>query len=189
MIRPRIAALLLALAIAATLSGCGHKDQPTSTGSGTPTTPTSPTGPTTPAEPPTTPSPTPQACAYAVTADPDDFERDGGNGRLTIATTAGCKWSIKSDATWAAVEGPTEGDGPATLKLFTQTNEDVDARRMTLAVADQSVVISQPGQGDCTFRVSPVTSSISALARRETSTWRRPAAAGGRRPRRPRGFG
>ena len=97
MLRPRTTALLLAFA-AAVLAGCGHNDQPTSTGSGTPTTPTSPTAPPTPAEPPPAPTPTPQACAYTVTADPDDFERDGGNGKLAIATTPGCKWTIKNDA-------------------------------------------------------------------------------------------
>src|SRR6266511_6417663 len=113
MAKTRAIALLVLLSAAAILPACGHKDQPTSTGSGTPTTPTSPTPLPTSREPPTTP--TPPACAYAVTAEPDDFDRDGGNGKLTIATAAGCKWTIKTDATWAAVEGPTQGEEPATL--------------------------------------------------------------------------
>jgi hypothetical protein len=115
-------ALLFGFAFAAVLAGCGHKDQPTSTGSGSPTTPTSPTEPTPPTQPPN--PPTPDACAYMVAADPDDFDRDGGNGKLTIATTAACKWTIKSDATWVAVEGPTQGEGPAALKFSAQPNDE-----------------------------------------------------------------
>lgn len=139
------------------LAGCGHKDQPTPTGPDAPTTPTSPTNPSPPPQPP--PPPTPEACAYAVAADPDDFDRGGGNGRLTITTAAACKWAITRDATWVAVEGPTEGEGPATLKFSAQANDEAPERRMTLAVADKSVVISQPGQGDCSYQVTP-TSAI-----------------------------
>lgn len=156
MANTRTIALLFGLAV--TLAGCGHKDQPTSTGSGSPTTPTSPTAPTTPPETPT--PPTPQTCAYAVAAEPDDFDRDGGNGKLTITTTAGCKWTIKSDASWVAIEGPLQGEGAATVKFSTASNDDASDRRMTLAVADKSAAISQRGQGDCTFQISPVTSTI-----------------------------
>jgi hypothetical protein len=100
-----------------------------------------------------TPSPT---CAYALTVTPDDFERDGGNGTLSIATTAGCKWAVKSDATWAVIEDVKEGDGPAQLKVYAQPNDGADPRRLMFTVADQSVAITQPGQGDCTYQVSPV---------------------------------
>ncbi len=95
-----------------------------------------------------------------MTAEPDDFDRDGGNGKLTIATAAGCKWTIKTDATWAAVEGPTQGEGPATLKVSAEPNEGAQERRMTIAVADKSVGISQAGQGDCAYQVSPVNISL-----------------------------
>ena len=157
MARARTVALLFALAAAAALVACGHKDQPTSTGSGSPTAPTTPTAPTDPTptpQPPPNP-PTPQVCAYTLVADPDDFDRDGGNGRLTIATAAGCTWTIKTDATWVAVEGPVQGEGPATLKFSAGLNEDASERRMTLAVADKSAGISQRGQGDCSYQVTP----------------------------------
>lgn len=157
--KTRTAVLLVGLAIAA--AACGHKDQPTtSTGSGGPITPTSPTEPPTPPQPPT---PTPDACVYTVAADPDDFDRDGGNGKLTIATAATCKWTIKGDATWVAVEGPTQGEGPATLKFSAQANDGAPDRRMTLAIADKSIAISQPGQGDCAFQVGPVQDDIPRL--------------------------
>lgn len=165
MARTPILTLLFGLAVAAALAGCGHKDQPTSTGSGSPTTPTSPTQPTpTPAPPPPAP-PTPEACAYTLAADPDDFDRDGGNGRLTIATAAACKWTIKSDATWLTVEGPTQGEGPATLKFSAALNEDAGQRQMTLAVADKSAGILQRGQGDCSYHVTPTTAILPRAGR------------------------
>ena len=95
-------------------------------------------------------------CTYAVTASPDDFERDGGNGMLAIATTAGCKWSIKSDAPWTAIEGPSQGEGPASIKFSVAGNDDAPPRAASIAVADVKAVVTQPGQGDCTYSVSPV---------------------------------
>jgi len=149
--------IALLFGLAATVAACGHKDRPSSTGSGSPTTPTSPTVPT--PDPPA-PPPTPEVCAYAVAAEPDHFDRDGGNGKLTMTTTAACKWTIKNDATWLAIEGPAQGEGPATVKFSAQSNDEAPDRRMTIAVADKSVAISQAGQAGCTFEVSPVTSTI-----------------------------
>ena len=139
----------LIIVIAFVLISCGHNGKSTSTRSGSPTTPTSPTAP------PPSPEPTPEACVYAVAADPDDFDRSGQNGKLTIGTSAGCKWTITRDTTWLTVEGPTQGEGPATLKLSAGPNEDAPERRETLGVADKSIVISQAGQGDCSYEVSP----------------------------------
>jgi hypothetical protein len=63
---------------------------------------------------------------------------------------------VTSDATWAVVEDVKQGDGPARLKVYAEPNEDPSVRRMTFTVANQSVAITQPGQGDCTYEVSPV---------------------------------
>src|SRR5262245_20909903 len=106
--------ILLAAAIA---GGCGQ-GKPSTTGS-TSTNGGSPTAPTTPPTTETRPTtPPPTTCSYAVTVTPDDFELDGGNGTVAIATAAGCKWTLKTDAPWAAIEGPTQGEGPASVKLF-----------------------------------------------------------------------
>lgn len=148
--------LLMALALAAlTVAACGDKPQ-------TPTTPTTPGTSTPPPTPtPPAPPPTPQpACAYAVTAEPDDYDRDGGNGALKIATASGCHWAVTANAGWASVEGPVEGDGPANLKVFVRGNEDASARRITFTVQDQTASISQPGQGDCTYHVNVTVVSL-----------------------------
>jgi len=105
-------------------------------------------------------APGPQACNFILTATPDDFERDGGNGQLRIDAAAGCAWSVKQDASWLTVEGPTQGTGPASVKVFARANEDVTARAETLSIGAASVRFTQPGQGDCEFHVSPINTLV-----------------------------
>jgi len=100
--------------------------------------------------------PPPPTCIVSLSAEPDDFERDGGNGQLRISAAAGCAWALKQDATWLTVEGPAQGTGSATLKVSATPNDDAPGRTVTLSIADQSVRVTQPGQGDCAFQVSPV---------------------------------
>jgi len=92
----------------------------------------------------------------SLSADPDDYERDGGNGQLRVSAASGCAWALKQDATWLTVEGPTQGTGSATLKVSATPNDDAPGRTVTLSIAGQSVRVTQPGQGDCAFQVSPV---------------------------------
>jgi hypothetical protein len=99
--------------------------------------------------------PLPPGCSFALSAEPDDYERDGGNGQLRIAAAAGCAWAIKQDGSWLTVEGPAQGTGPATLKVFATPNEDAPGRQATITIANASVRVTQPGQGDCSFQVSP----------------------------------
>jgi hypothetical protein len=158
-LRPLVFVALLSV-ISLTLACSKESTQPS-----TPTTPTpaSPTTPPGPVEPPPTP-PQPVACTYAAIADPDDFERDGGNGALRIGTTPGCRWSVTSDAAWAVVEGAQQGEGPAVLKVFVQPNDTESARQMAFTVADQVARVVQPGQADCRYEVSPVTVAIPRTA-------------------------
>lgn len=107
----------------------------------------------------------PEPCDVSLVADPDDFERDGGSGVLRIAVRAGCAWTLTQDAPWLTIEGPTQGTGSMTLKVSAPMNADSAARRITVAVGERTVVISQPGQGDCAFQVSPVGAWIPRIGR------------------------
>src|SRR5262245_34190469 len=55
--------------------------------------------------------PGPQPCPITLSAEPDDYERDGGNGLLRISAAAGCAWTLKQDASWLTIEGPLQGSG------------------------------------------------------------------------------
>jgi hypothetical protein len=147
--------LLIALAVAAILlPGCNRSDQPGTPGPQTPTTPTTPTSPANP-DPPTQP-PGPQACAFTLTAEPDDFGPEGGNALLRIATGAACGWTVKTDVAWLAVEGSASGTGPAALKVLAQPNATAERRQATVAVNDTRVTMSQDGQQACDYKVEPV---------------------------------
>lgn len=102
----------------------------------------------------------PSPCVVAVSARPTDYELDGGNGVLTIAAAAGCRWTAKSDASWAVLDGALQGDGPASLTFSVRDNPEAPARKATFTVGDKTAAIAQPGQGDCSYTVSPVTTFI-----------------------------
>jgi len=106
--------------------------------------------------------PPPPGCTVSLSAEPDDYERDGGNGQLRVSAAAGCAWALKQDAPWLTIEGATQGTGPATIKVSAAANDDAAARRLTISAGATSVVVTQPGQGDCLFQVSPVFSTVSA---------------------------
>jgi len=154
--------ILFAIVIAAACGGKNGGQTSTPTAPSPSPTPTAP-APEPPTVPPATP-PQPTLCSYAIAAEPDDYDRDGGNGALKINAAAGCKWSVKTDAPWAVVEGVASGEGTATLKVLVQPNEGADARKMSFVVENQSAVVSQPGQGDCTYQLGPVTDAIPRLA-------------------------
>lgn len=96
-----------------------------------------------------------QACSYSLSASPDHFERDGGAGTVTVTAPAGCSWSVKTDASWATIQGPADGSGSAALHVAVQANIDLPTRFEKFVINDVAATISQPGQGDCTYQVSP----------------------------------
>ena len=154
-IRSLPVAVLLSVGVV-TLACSREPSQPQTPTAPAPTAPATPPGP---AEPPPVPPPSP-VCSYSATADPDDYESDGGNGTLRIATAQGCRWTVTADASWAQIEGASQGEGPATLKVFVQPNDAASDRQMTFKVADQIVRVTQPPQSQCDYQVSPVTAVL-----------------------------
>ena len=151
------APLVTLAALVILLSGCTGGDKAGTPSPQSPTAPTTPTSPPNP-DPPAPPS-APQPCTFALTAEPDDFGPEGGTTLLRITTAAGCTWSIRTDATWLAVEGATSGEGPSAVKLSAQRNDTTVARRITVSVGDASLVLAQDGRSAptaCAYQVSPV---------------------------------
>lgn len=105
----------------------------------------------------------PQECSFALSADPITFDREITPGTVRISTAPDCVWTLSKDASWLSVEEPLQGTGPATRRMWAAANDDASERQATITLADQRVALRQPGQGDCTFQVSPVESSIPRL--------------------------
>ena len=99
----------------------------------------------------------PLPCDVALSVDPDDFERDGGNALVRISARAGCAWTINKDASWLTIEGPSQGTGPAAVKVVAAANDDVSSRRGTIVVGDKTVVVSHRVRG--TARLPSIRSS------------------------------
>lgn len=148
-------------AAAALLSACGRKDSPTPIVQ-TPTTPTPPASP----EPPSPPPPDPQPCAFALTADPDDFGPEGGNTTLRVTTGSGCAWTVRIDASWLVVEGPSSGEGSGAVRLVASANDSPASRRATVSVGDATFTIAQDArsQTNCSYQVAPVAATLPRIA-------------------------
>ncbi len=109
----------------------------------------------------TSPSPTPLPCAYTVVASATSFNPAGGTGSVTVATTAGCTWSGRSEAAWLAITSATTGSGAGTLSFIVAANADPPVAPATLTVAEQTVTIEQEAAPiACTYTISPAGASI-----------------------------
>jgi len=73
------------------------------------------------------------------------FEAAGGTGAVTITTTGGCAWTASSPVSWITI--PATGSGNATINYTVAANPNPTARSATLAVAGQSLIVSQAGGG------------------------------------------
>ena len=106
-------------------------------------------------------SPTP-VCTYSVAPQDQSFSHPGGSGAFDVATAAGCTWSITGMRDWIALQSPSSGSGPATVRYTVLENSGDAAREVTLMVASQPFRIRQEGRSPCTFAISPEAQSFNA---------------------------
>jgi len=83
-----------------------------------------------------------EACAYTLSAPAVKAGLAAGTYSVELQTAAHCAWSLLPGASWAVVDGPANGVGPAVIKV--QVNGLSAGRRETsLLVADQVVTVTQ----------------------------------------------
>jgi hypothetical protein len=107
----------------------------------------------------------PMPCTYDLRASVSRLGRPGGRGNVSVQTANGCSWTASSSAEWLRLSSPT-GSGEGTVGFEVLENNGAP-REATIAVAGQSVTISQDGIGPpppstCNATITPPT--ISALA-------------------------
>jgi hypothetical protein len=95
---------------------------------------------------PTTPTPTPGACAYQLSAPARSFNADGGATTITVATGAQCSWSARADASWITIVSGVTGTGPGAIGITVASNPEAGTREANITVADQSLRMSQEGR-------------------------------------------
>jgi hypothetical protein len=107
-------------------------------------------------ESPVAPSP---SCSFAVSANRQSFASEGGHATVSVATLPQCAWTATSSASWMTFDGAAAGTGTGsvTVVVAANTSEPAQARAGSIAVAGQTVAISQeaPAPVPCTFEVSP----------------------------------
>ncbi len=83
-------------------------------------------------------------CAFAVAPTPQSFASNGGNGRVNVATAAGCAWTARSNNAWITITSGSSGAGAGTVNFAVAVNPGA-ARAGTLVVGDYAVTINQSG--------------------------------------------
>jgi hypothetical protein len=120
-----------------------------------------PPGPT-PAPPP--PSGNPPACTPSVQPTAASMGPAGGSGAFTIATAAGCSWTVTSLVPWITVNTAASGTGSATIAFAVAVNGG-STRIGTLDVSGQTITVTQAGvPGPCPVAIDRTSHSVAAEA-------------------------
>jgi hypothetical protein len=87
--------------------------------------------------------PSPVKCGVQAAASPTSFAPEGGRGTITIETTRDCSWTAAVEAGWVALDGPSQGQGSASVPYIVSANPAPSARTGTIRVDDRSLQITQ----------------------------------------------
>lgn len=104
--------------------------------------------------------PSPQPCAYSVTASPVSFGPGGGTGSATVTAGSGCTWTARADAGWLSITSGASGTGNGVVAFAVAANGEPASRTGTLTIATQQVSIQQSAAViTCTYSISPGSAS------------------------------
>jgi hypothetical protein len=115
-------------------------------------------------------TPNQPTCSYALTLTAGTFSASGGPGAISLATGAGCTWTVSANSTWVSFPAGSSGSGPATIGFAVAANATTEARQATLTVAGQSLAVKQDGSIPCEYAVSPTSLDLVAAGGSATVT-------------------
>ena len=101
------------------------------------------------------------ACTYTLTSSSNTFGADGGRGRVSLTTAAGCAWTARSLAAWLTLL-TTAGTGPADIEFTVAPFDGTSQRQTTIAVEQATFSIRQdpPAPAACTYAVDPTNANL-----------------------------
>jgi hypothetical protein len=85
-------------------------------------------------------------CRYSLDRSAASMSADGGSLTVSVATIAGCAWSVAADAAWISIKTARDGNGSASTQFAVAPNPATLVRTGRVTIADQAVVVSQQGQ-------------------------------------------
>ena len=96
------------------------------------------------------------ACSYALESGSSTFGADGGKGRLTVQTAAGCAWTAQSLGPWITLR-VASGSGPGEIEYDVAPFDGTQQRDTRIVVEQASFTVRQdpPAPGACTYAVDP----------------------------------
>jgi hypothetical protein len=120
----------------------------------------------------------PAACTYTLSTASLSFAATAGTGSVTVTTGASCTWTAASDRAWMHVDSAANAVGPGTVTVSVTANTETTPRTGTLAVAGQTVAVTQDGAPACSVTLAPASASFSKDAASGSFTVAAPAACG-----------
>jgi hypothetical protein len=83
------------------------------------------------------------ACTFSLSASSANFPASGGNGSVTITTTAGCAWNVSGIPTWISNVSPASGTGTTAITFTVAPNQSDVSRSATLTIGGESFTVNQ----------------------------------------------
>ena len=87
----------------------------------------------------------PATCAYSISPTSQSLSASGGDGSVSVTTSAGCPWQASNRASWITINSRSNGSGDGTVNFSVAANTEPNPRTATLTVAGQTFTVNQSG--------------------------------------------
>jgi hypothetical protein len=112
-------------------------------------------------------APSPTRCSVQAQTETTAFSATGGTGSVRISTNRECTWSVKSDASWVALQAQASGQGDGTIQFTVAANGDPATRNAGVNVNDQVIQLTQQGS-PCRYQLSSSQETVEASGGQRT---------------------
>ena len=85
----------------------------------------------------------PAPCTYSISPTSAMFVSGGGTSTITVTTTVGCIWAVRSNAPWITVTAGATGTGSGIVRYSVAANTATTSRAGTLNVAGKIFTVTQ----------------------------------------------
>jgi all-beta uncharacterized protein len=99
------------------------------------------------------------SCSYTVSPTSVSAQSTGLNASVSIVTGSSCPWTAVPSVTWITITSSASGSGLGSFNYSVAPNTTSVPRTGTIAVAGQTVSITQAA-GSCTYTVTPTNVSV-----------------------------
>lgn len=100
-------------------------------------------------------------CSYALESGSSTFGPEGGQGRVSVRTDAGCAWTARSESSWLTLR-VASGTGPGDIEYDVAPYNGTAQREAAIVVEQASFPVRQdpPVATSCSYGVEPTSTSL-----------------------------